>query len=93
MFEPPCTYKVTLRRVYESIVAVGKRHTLHISACVSARAQARGFVRERECAFAALLMKYAMRMLLVIFLSVASLAPPYFLTLSEKGHDFRKKNY
>jgi hypothetical protein len=44
-----------------------------------------------EYVFAALVIQHAMRMRLIILPSVASLAAPYFPTLSHKRHLFRKK--
>ena len=41
--------------------------------------------------FVALVIQQAKRMRLIILLSLASLAPPYFSTLSHKRHDFQKK--
>jgi hypothetical protein len=48
-------------------------------------------MRVRACVRAALLIPHAMRMRHIVMSFVAPLAPPYFSTLSDKWHDFRKK--
>jgi hypothetical protein len=45
-----------------------------------------------ECVFVALVFQHAMRMRLIILSPVARPAVPYFPTLSQKRHDFPKKN-
>ena len=45
---------------------------------------------ECACAPVALFIQHEVRMRHIVS-SVASLAPPYFLTLSHKRHDFRQK--
>ena len=43
-----------------------------------------------KCVFAALVIQHTMRMRRIILSSEASLALPYFPTLSHKRHDLRK---
>jgi hypothetical protein len=44
-----------------------------------------------NCVPVFLIVQHAKRMCRIILLSTASLAPPYFIKLSQKLHDFRKK--
>jgi len=48
-------------------------------------------IKYSDCVLVALFIQHAMRMSLIILLSVASSPLPYFFTLSLKWHDFRKK--
>ena len=92
-----CTYNVTLKRVYETIVAVEKQQVLHISLCVHACAcvRARGYSGAwvSACAYVhiALLFQHATRMRHVVTSFVARLSPIYFSTLAHKRYDSRKK--
>ena len=75
------THNATLRCVSEITVAMQKQQVLHISACACACAGVCVCFRACRLAYPAC----------VILSSAASLAPPYFLTLSHKLHDFRKR--
>ena len=88
-----CTYNLISRRVHETIVAVEKQDILHICVrlCEGARAwiAARGVsvgVCVRVCS-----LTYPACKAHATLLSVASLVPPYFSTLSHKRHVCRKK--
>jgi hypothetical protein len=70
------TYKI--RRVRKTTVAVKKQWVLHICLCVLVSVRVDLFIQH------ATRKRYAVS-------SAASLAPPYFSTLSHKRHDFRKK--
>ena len=58
---------------------------VHASVCVGAQACACACIR------VALLTQHAKCMRSIMLSSVASLAPPHFLTLPDKQHDFRRK--
>jgi hypothetical protein len=80
-----CTYNVTLRRIHETIVAVETQYILHISV---GGWEGRG----GACVRVAFLTEHATRMRRNILSSVASLAAPYFSTLSHiNGTIFGKK--
>jgi hypothetical protein len=64
---------------------------VRVHACVRVDAQERGRVRKRACVRAVLLIQHSTRMRHIVTLFVASLAPPYFSTLSHKRRDFREK--
>jgi hypothetical protein len=67
-----------------------------VHVCVRARERVYEWVGARGLGLCmrtcvALLIQYATLMHHIVFVSVASLAPPHFCTLSHKRHDFRKK--
>jgi hypothetical protein len=72
-----------MKRVYETIVAVEERLVLHTSMCERARVGVGAGVgaRARACVHVALFSQNG----------IASLAPPYFSTLSHNGTIFEKK--
>jgi hypothetical protein len=72
-----CTYKVMLRRVRATIVAVNKATSIAYSQCVSL----------------ALVIRHAKRMCHIVLSTMACLALQKFSTLFHKRHYFRgKKN-
>ena len=75
-----CTYNETLRRVRVTTVAVEIKKLLHIL---------RVYVCVHSCV--ALVIQHAMRFRRIILSSAAGLALPYFPTLSNKRHGFRKR--
>ena len=93
-----CTYKVMLRRVYESLLS-WKSNNYYIFLCVCTRVRANALMRAcmRACgcpdawACVALLIQHAKRINYSVTSFVAPLAPSYFSTLSHKRCGFRKK--
>ena len=95
---------VTLMRIRETTVAVEKQYVLYISLCVGKQVRACAFARAYvricgcpgawacPCAYARviLIIQHASRMCLSVSSFVASLATPYFSTLSHKRHDLCK---
>jgi hypothetical protein len=82
------TCNITLRRVYDTIVAIEKQEVLRISVFVCVCVDARGLVC--ACTRVALLIQLITP---AILSSAASLALLYFLTLSHKRHDSSEKCY
>ena len=81
-----CTCNVTLRRVDETIVAVGKAASI-VHLCV--RAFGCGWTDAGVCLRACSLSNPAC--MAAILSSATTLAPSHFSTLSHKPHNFRKK--
>ena len=69
-----------MRRVRVTIVGVEKQEVLQIMS-----------VYVRVCSCVALVIQHAMRLRRIILTSAAGLAQPYFPTLSNQGHGFRKR--
>ena len=59
--------------------------------CARARVRARARTCACVCVHVALLIQHEIRMRHIVTSFVAHLTSPYFLTLSHKRHDFRKK--
>ena len=88
-----CTYNVTLKRVRESFLPwKSDKYCVFVCVCVRARLCVcpGRWACACACVHAALLIQHATRMRHIMKSFVASLAPPYFWTLSHKRHDFRK---
>ena len=83
------TYKVTMRRVRESLLPwKSNKYYIFVCVCVRARAFVHFPGRVRACSLAYPVCN-SMRHIVTSF--VAALAVPYLSALSPKRHDFRKK--